>query len=162
MHRLRSGNLLPKITLGRYVDGLIEPIRLDELLSRGRGLVVGVPGAFTPVCTTQHVPDFVRNAATLRASGYDHLICVAPNDPFTLEAWRTIVDPKGQLMFLSDGNWELSRALAVEASHSDLFLSRSTHRYLLTTRDQIVSHLAIEPVVTLLTCTRSTDLPMAA
>ncbi|TFI59133.1 redoxin domain-containing protein [Sphingomonas parva] len=155
----RVGHPLPRVALARASADAIEPLRLDALVARRRALVFGVPGAFTPVCTHEHVPDFVANAAALRRSGYELLVCVAPNDPFTLHAWSRQVDPEGELVFLSDGNGELARALGLAARHPDYYLGHSNDRYLMTVADGRIAHLAVEPSLTVITCTRPRDLP---
>ncbi len=163
MHsRLTVGDILPRAELAKLAHGAIEIVPLQKLLQDGRSLIFGVPGAFTPVCTEHHVPDYVKNEAMLRRSGYDQLICVAPNDPFTLSAWSRLVDPENTLLFLSDGNGDLARSLGVATSYTDHFLAHSTRRYLLTTQHRMITHFAVEPTLTLLTCTRSGDLPIAA
>jgi peroxiredoxin len=137
----------------------IRTVVLDGSLLQGNSLIFGVPGAFTPVCTFQHVPDFVAAEPALRKSGYTNLICVAPNDPFTLKAWSSAVDPEHKLLFLSDGNRVLASALGVRASYPEYFLGHSVSRYLLTVKGIVVSHIAIEPTLDILTCTRPGDAP---
>ena len=156
--RLTVGRRVPPLRLGRYASGAVEAVRLDQLLQGGKAILIGVPGAFTPPCTQQHVPDLVRNAPKLRAGGFRQLICVAPNDPFTLHAWSAQIDPGGEILFLSDGNRELARALMVEADHSDWFLGRSTQRYLLTVDDLKLTHFVVEPAASLVRDTRPSTL----
>jgi peroxiredoxin len=157
----RVGSALPPVDLAKASADAIDPVRLDALIGRRRALLFGVPGAFTPVCTHEHVPDYVANAAALRQSGYELLVCVAPNDPFTLHAWSRRVDPAGSLLFLSDGNQALARALGVEARHPEYFLGHGNHRYLLTAEAGRITHLAVESSLTIITCTRAADLPDA-
>jgi len=158
---LQVGSEVPALDLAVAAPDHVETVRLDHLFAEGRHLVFGVPGAFTPVCTDEHVPDFVRNAAALRKSGFDRLVCIAPNDPFTLDAWRRRVDPDGTLLFLSDGLGMFARALGVETQFQDHFLGRSNNRYLLTTGAGTITHLAVEQTPTLLSCTRARDVPRA-
>lgn len=84
MRPIINGGLIPDVQFGRMASGEIESVSAREFFAHGRAVVLGIPGAFTPVCTKQHVPDFVRNAEKLRASGIAHLVCIAPNDPFVL------------------------------------------------------------------------------
>ena len=155
------GDLVPSAELARASATAIEIVRFEQLVGPRRALVLGVPGAFTPVCTHDHLPKFVDHAASLRRSGYDLLVCVVPNDPFTAAAWQQQVDPKGEMLFLSDGNRALARALGLEASHGDYFLGHSNERYMMICVDGRITHLAVEPNFTLLTCTRPGDLPCA-
>jgi peroxiredoxin len=157
--QFQVGSTLPRVLLAKADANSIETVQLDVLIGSRRALLFGVPGAFTPVCTQQHVPDFIANAAALRRSGYELLVCVAPNDPFTLDVWSRSVDPEGVLLFLSDGNQHLARALQVEAQHEEYFVGKSNLRYLLTTNSGRIDHVAVEESFTALTCTRAAHLP---
>ncbi len=152
------GRFIPNVILAQSSDMFVRSVELRGFIGEEKALIFGVPGAFTPVCSQQHVPDFVQNARRLRRAGFTRLICVAPNDPFTLRAWERTVDPEGELTFLSDGNHELARALAVVAKHPAYFLGHGTFRYLLTAHGGRITHFAVEPAVELLTCTRSCDI----
>lgn len=76
---VRVGQRLVPVELGRIVNDELKSVQLDGLL-RGRHVVlVGLPGAFTPVCSGKHLPELIGHASKLRASGIDEIICVAPN-----------------------------------------------------------------------------------
>lgn len=128
-----------------------------DLFRERRAVVVGVPGAFTPVCTERHLPDFIRNADRLRQSGYDLVMCLAPNDPWTVERWARIIDPERKLRFVSDGNLEFSRKLALTEVRKDLFLGERTMRFLMLLEDGVVERITVEPFTERLTCTRCVD-----
>src|SRR3954468_11018588 len=92
---ITTGSMLPSVILGRLAPAsdLIEPVSLTFLLQGRRAVLFGVPGAFTPVCTREHIPGFVEHADRLRRAGVDDVICIAPNDPWTMEAWSVALDP---------------------------------------------------------------------
>src|ERR1700733_6266161 len=122
MRMIMNGGNVPDVPLGRMEGDEIRSESARKIFSRGRAVVLGIPGAFTPICTSQHLPDFVNNAARIRASGIDHLYCIAPNDPFVLAAWAWQVDPDKTIEFLSDGNLEFAGALNLTARNQELFL----------------------------------------
>jgi 2-Cys peroxiredoxin 5 len=155
--RNSAGDRIPQAQLGRLVNGAIELVSLHELLSAKRAVVVGVPGAFTPVCTCEHVPDLLGGVDRLRASGMDYVICVAPNDPWAVEAWAERVDPHNKLMFLSDGNLALARALGVTVIDRENVQGETQARYMMIAGKGVVQRLNVEPVRNKLTCTRSED-----
>ena len=156
------GSLVPRVELAKASTTEIEVVQLGELIGNRGVLVLGVPGAFTPACTNEHVPRFVESATKLKRSGFELLICVVPNDPFTACAWQTSVDPEGTMLFLSDGNRELASAIGVQAAHPQYFLGHSVHRYMFTCVGGRISHFAVERNPVLLTCTRPGDLPAFA
>jgi peroxiredoxin len=155
--RISSGDRIPQAQLGRLINGAIEFVSLHELLAAKRAVVVGVPGAFTPVCTCEHIPDLLGGVDRLRASGMDHVICVAPNDPWALEAWAERVDPNGKILFLSDGNLALARALGVSVTDYENMQGETQTRYMMIVSKGVVQRLNVEPARNKLTCTRSED-----
>lgn len=157
MHAVRVGERLPPVRLGRLKHGEIEGVRLEDLLAGRRVIIVGLPGAFTPTCSRTHVPDFVTNAPSLKASGFDLIICLCANDPWTLDVWARALDPLGRLLFLSDGNLELSRKLGLVRREPEYFLGERCRRFVMIVENAVITRLSIEPDLVTLTCTRSGD-----
>lgn len=152
------GKRVPSVTLAALINERVQPRALERLLEGRRAVIIGVPGAFTPVCTEHHVPGLNDSADRLRASGVSALFCVTPNDPWTTSAWARQVDPEGKLIFLSDGNLALSNALGTTIRDSDNFLGLRNRRYLLQTRDGVIERFSVEASPLALTCTRAQDI----
>jgi 2-Cys peroxiredoxin 5 len=157
MAEVGVGKRVPPLNLGVLVDGMIQPRSLEMLLQGRRAVIIGVPGAFTPVCTEHHVPGLINSAERLKASGVGLLVCVTPNDPWTTDAWARLVDPERKLLFLSDGNLALAAALGTTIRDTDNFLGQRSRRYLLQTRDAVIERLNVETSPLALTCTRAQD-----
>lgn len=150
----RIGQRLPSVELGRIVGDQLKPVNLDDLL-RGRHVVlVGLPGAFTPVCSGRHLPELIGHASTLRASGIDEIVCVAPNSPWVVHEWSQRLDPDGQLTFLSDGNLDLARNSGLAVTERSLFLGQCSKRFTLLLKNAIIEKMALEDTINALTCTR--------
>jgi 2-Cys peroxiredoxin 5 len=155
--RITVGDRIPQAALGRLVNGEVQRVFLDDVLKDRRAVIVGVPGAFTPVCSCEHVPDLLANADRLRMAGMDEVICIAPNDPWTIEAWAERIDPSGKLLFLSDGNLSFARALGVTVVDYKNMLGERSARYMMIIGRGIVHRLSVEPQLTTLSCTRAQD-----
>ena len=148
------GSPVPDVRFGCLDGEEIRSIAAADIFLKHHAVVVGVPGAFTPICTRQHIPEFVQNAEKLHKSGYTKLICVAPNDPFVLAEWARVVDPEKKLTFLSDGNLNFCRALGLVTVNETLFLGSRSERYLLIVRKGIINRVRVEPNILRLSCTR--------
>ena len=76
--------LVPIHVIGRIAFPNAESIRGVKLLwlfsLSAQVVLFGLPGAFTPVCSGNHVPGFISNADAIRAKGVDEIVCVTPND----------------------------------------------------------------------------------
>ena len=135
---------VPDIQLGFLDGGEIRSVSASELFAHGRTVVLGVPGAFTPVCTDKHIPDFLAQADTFDMQGCRQLVCIAPNDPFVLEAWAKLVDPERRIRFLSDGNLQFTRALALNCETPNMFIGERSERYLMIVENGTIVRLRVE------------------
>ncbi|NNK77310.1 MAG: peroxiredoxin, partial [Litoreibacter sp.] len=135
----------------------LQTIDAEKVFKSERIVTIGVPGAFTPVCTKQHIPDFIRNATELKQSGFSKLICLASNDPFVLDEWARQLDPHRQIQFLSDGNLEFARALGVTSKMPSLLVGERSERFMMITWNGLIEHFRIEPNVLTFSCTRADD-----
>ena len=152
-----NGARVPAVNLGRLDHGVVASVNAENIFEGKRSVVLGVPGAFTPVCTKEHVPDFVRSANQLVASGFDQLLCVAPNDPFVLEAWQSVVDPCRKLTFFSDGNLDFCRALGLSLKNEELFLGVRSRRYMLIVDHLTIQRVRVEANILTFACTRAEE-----
>ncbi len=152
--RISNGDRVPQVSLGRVVNGDVHHVDLHRLLADKRALIAGMAGAFTPVCSCQHVPDLLANTSRM---GLDLVICVTADNPWALQAWANEVDPSNQILFLSDANLTLARALGVNRLERELCLGETTARYAMFVDKGIVRRLNVESKITDLSCTRAQD-----
>lgn len=150
----RVGRKVPDVDLAQLVDGAVLPRLASEVLGKPRVLVVGVPGAYTPICSIHHVPQLVANADRLRKSGFDDIVCVVASDPFSTAAWVEKLDPTGKVRFFSDGNLDFARSFGLLTTERALFMGECSERYLMTLRSGVLESLRIERKITDLLCTQ--------
>lgn len=65
----REGSRIPDVDLYRLRDGAVQRVSAAELFGNRRIIVFALPGAFTPTCSTAHVPGYVARADDLKKSG---------------------------------------------------------------------------------------------
>lgn len=113
----------------------------------GRNVVVfSLPGAFTPTCSSTHVPRFNELANAFKSEGIDEIVCLSVNDPFVMQAWAK--DQEAQhIRFLSDGNGEFTRGMGMLVGKEDLSFGSRSWRYSMLVRDGVVEKMFIEPDV---------------
>uniref|UniRef100_A0A0D9WSA4 Glutaredoxin-dependent peroxiredoxin n=1 Tax=Leersia perrieri TaxID=77586 RepID=A0A0D9WSA4_9ORYZ len=143
------GDRLPDATLSYFdsPDGEMKTVTVRDLTAGKKVILFAVPGAFTPTCTQKHVPGFVAMAGELRAKGVDAVACVSVNDAFVMRAWKESLGIAGdEVLLLSDGNGELTRAMGVELDLSDkpAGLGVRSRRYALLADDGVVKVLNLE------------------
>ena len=84
---LAVGTRLPEATFLEKDGDEIREVRSDAVFDGRRVVLFGLPGAFTGMCSTRHLPSFIRVADALREKGVDEIVCVAVNDPFVMQVW---------------------------------------------------------------------------
>ena len=136
---LAIGDRLPEATfLEKGVEG-IAPVESRALLAGRRVVLFGLPGAFTGVCSTQHLPSFIRVADALRARGVDEIACVAVNDPHVMLAWGEASGAlKAGIRMLADPTAAFARALDVTFDNPAGGLYSRSKRYSLLAEDGVV------------------------
>lgn len=84
-----------------------------------------VPGAFTPTCSSKHLPGFVEKADEFKAKGVDTIACVSVNDAFVMDAWGKSAGIDGKILMLADGSAEFAKVSAPAINVFGMSLSRS-------------------------------------
>ena len=110
------GDQVPEVKVFTFGDKGPEATTSTEVLGKGKVVLFGVPGAFTPTCSDHHLPGFVLRAEELRAKGADKVVCLSVNDPFVMGAWGEDQNVGDAVVMLSDGNGELAAAMAKEVA----------------------------------------------
>ena len=115
----------------------------DELFSGKKVVVFGVPGAFTPTCSAQHLPGFIEKAAEIKSKGVDTIACLSVNDVFVMDAWQK-ANSADDIQMLADGNAEYTKALGLELDASGFGMGTRCQRFALVVDDGTVSQVHVE------------------
>jgi glutaredoxin/glutathione-dependent peroxiredoxin len=140
------GDTLPEATFLVFGPKGPQEVPSREVFSGRKVVVFAVPGAYTPTCSKEHVPSFVRTAEALSAKGVDEIVCVAVNDPFVMAAWGEETGAAGRgIRMLADpsGAFTTGIGLSFDAPPAGLF-GRSK-RYSMLVEDGKVTQLNVEP-----------------
>ena len=145
MSNVKVGDAIPTVDFKTMGDNGIETLNSKALFGGQRVLLVGVMGAFTPVCTKQHLPDFIPFASELKKNGIvDKIMCISVADPFVLKAWAEIVDSQNKVLMLTDGNAKFAKKMGLNIDLSHLGLGMRSTRYAMLVDDNIISMLNVE------------------
>src|SRR5579862_1400163 len=117
----KEGQKVPDVELADTTDGTVRRIRSRELFAGRRVILFALPGAFTPTCSTAHVPGYVALLHAFKSAGVDDVICLSVNDPFVMEAWQHSEKAQG-VHFVADPFGEFTSAMGMEVDHRDAFL----------------------------------------
>lgn len=135
------GDRLPDATFKiKTEDGTTEMTTAD-IFGGKRVVLVGVPGAFTPTCSNNHVPGFIENYDAILARGVDTIAILSNNDHHVMAAWARFSGGEGKLLYLGDGNSEFTKALGTLIDMSPGGLGMRTKRFSMIVEDGVVKTL---------------------
>lgn len=116
------------------------------MTSNKKAILFAVPGAFTPTCSQKHLPGFAAKASDLKAKGVDTIACISVNDAFVMKAWKENLKIGDEVLLLSDGNGDFTRAMGCELDLSDkpVGLGVRSRRYAMHVENGVVKILNLE------------------
>lgn len=141
------GDKLPEAQLSYFdKDGNVQSVSVSELTKGKKVVLFAVPGAFTPTCSSKHLPGFVAKADELRKAGVDTLACVSVNDAFVMQAWGKSAGVGDSVLMLSDGLAKFTQALGTAVDLTDKVegLGIRSRRYSMLVEDGVVKVLNLE------------------
>ena len=140
---IKVGDTLPNTTFRVMTSEGPKPKPSEEVFKGRKVVLFAVPGAFTPTCSKNHLPGFVKNAAAIKAKGIDAIAVTAVNDPFVMDAWKKAAG-SDDIEFLADGSADFAKAVGLELDASAGGLGMRSKRYCMVVDDGVVKSLAIE------------------
>jgi peroxiredoxin len=148
---IQVGEQLPEGKLQEYIEVetagcTIGPntFAVRDLVRGKKIAVFGLPGAFTPTCSAQHVPGYVQEADALKAKGVDEIWCLSVNDAFVMGAWGRDQKVGGKIRMMADGSAAYTRALGLELDLTKGGLGMRCQRFSMLVDDGVVKKLNIE------------------
>jgi len=115
----REGQQIPQVVFRTRRDHAWVDLSSDELF-KGRTIVVfSLPGAFTPTCSSTHVPRYNQLTPAFKQHGVDEVICVSVNDAFVMSEWGK-QQKATNITFMPDGNGDFSRGMGMLVPKNDL------------------------------------------
>src|SRR5665811_2508318 len=132
MLKSREGQKVPNVTFPIRVNSEWQKVTSDALFKGKTVVLFALPGAFTPTCSSTHLPRFNELAGVFKANGIDSVICLSVNDPFVMETWKEEQNAQ-DIYFLPDGNGEFSAGMGLLVDKSEIGLGKRSWRCLLYT-----------------------------
>jgi len=113
-----------------------------EILNRGKVILFGLPGAFTPTCSKKHLPSFLELSEEIKKKDIHKVFCISINDPFVMEAWGKSYNLKHQLTLLADVNGEFTKSIGAEFNWRTW--GQRSKRYTMLIEEGVVKKLVVE------------------
>lgn len=141
---IQAGDKFPSVNIKQATASGPQDVDPAALFAGKRVIVFSVPGAFTPVCSQQHLPGYVARYDELRGKGVDLIACLAVNDAHVMRAWGESQGALDKIVMLADGNAALTKALGIEVDLSGPHMGVRCRRGLITVKDGVVESIDLE------------------
>ncbi len=141
---LSAGDTIPDVTLMTMGSGGPTPVQSGSVLGTGTVVLFGVPGAFTPACSDQHLPGYIALADQLKSKGVDTVACISVNDAFVMDAWSEARRTGDAILMLADGNGDFAKAAGLELDGSGFGLGTRFQRFAAIIDDGTIRDIAVE------------------
>lgn len=142
----REGQPVPEAVFHTRRDHAWVDVTTDEVFRDKTVVVFALPGAFTPTCSSTHVPRYNQLADELRRHAVDEVVCVSVNDAFVMNAWQA-EQKADRIRFLPDGNGDFTRGMGMLVARQDLGFGDRSGRYSMLVRNGVIEKMFVEPDV---------------
>jgi peroxiredoxin len=123
---IAAGEKLPDATFKINEGDGPANLTTDQMFSGKKVVLFGVPGAFTPTCSMNHLPGFLENRDAILAKGVDDIAVISANDVFVMDAWAKASGGQGKIKFLADGAADFAKAIGLDADMSRAAWARAS------------------------------------
>jgi glutathione-dependent peroxiredoxin len=140
----RAGRKVPQVSFRTREGGEWKTVTTDDIFKGKNVVVFSLPGAFTPTCSSTHLPRYNELAPAFFANGIDRIVCVSVNDAFVMNEWAKDQEA-GNVFLLPDGNGEFTDGMGMLVDKADLGFGKRSWRYSMLVRDGVVEKMFVEP-----------------
>jgi len=144
MFENREGQSVPQVIFHTRRNHEWVDVSTNDVFKGKTVVVFSLPGAFTPTCSSTHVPRYNQLTPVLKQHGVDEVICVSVNDAFVMNEWQQ-EQKAGNITFIPDGNGDFSRGMGMLVAKNDLGFGDRSWRYSMLVKDGVIEKMFIEP-----------------
>ena len=142
--RSLEGRPVPQVVFKARPNDQWRDITTDDVFKDKTVVVFALPGAYTPTCSSSHLPRYHELAPVLRENGVDDIVCIAVNDAFVMNAWQGGQEAGGITM-LPDGNADFTEGMGMLVDKRELGFGQRSWRYSMLVKDGTIDKIFIEP-----------------
>ena len=138
-----EGQRVPEVTLKSRSEHAWHDVSTAALFADRTVVLFSLPGAFTPTCSSSHLPRYNQLASSFKANGVDEIVCMAVNDAFVMNEWKRSQEAEN-ITLLPDGNGEFTAGMGLLVDKSLIGFGMRSWRYSMLVRDGVIEKMFIE------------------
>ena len=140
----KEGQKVPSVTFPMRVNDEWSKRDTQEIFAGKTVVVFSLPGAFTPTCSSTHLPRYNELASKFAENGVDEIICVSVNDTFVMNAWAADQHAEN-VSFIPDGNGDFTEGMGLLVAKKEIGFGKRSWRYAMLVKDGVIEKMFIEP-----------------
>ena len=126
--KIKKGDKLPDAKVF-ILENDPKEVSIKEIVGDEKVILFGLPGAFTPTCSTKHLPGFVLAIDQLKKKGINKVVCISINDPFVMDAWGKIHNVQDKILMVGDSKGDFTKNIGAELNLTNRGLGVRSCRY---------------------------------
>ena len=140
----REGQAVPQVIFHTRQNNEWVDVSTDDIFKGKTVVLFALPGAFTPTCSSTHLPGYNELAPVFKANGVDEIVCLSVNDTFVMNEWAKDQEAD-QVRLLPDGNGDFSEGMGLLVDKEGLGFGKRSWRYSMLVKDGVIEKMFIEP-----------------
>ena len=142
--KLKIKNNIPDVEVFQLINNEPVKIRVKKMFQEKKSILLGMPGAFTSVCSSKHLPGYLNNIDRFKSKGIDLIACIAVNDPFVMNAWGKKQNVHENILMLGDPFLTFTKSIGAEVDKSGRGLGIRSNRYTMLIEDNKILQIQEE------------------
>ena len=139
----REGKTVPDVEFKIMESGKWKTVTTDDIFKGKTVVAFSLPGAYTPTCSSTHLPRYNELAEIMKENGIDDIVCFAVNDTFVINQWAKD-EGADKLTLIPDGNGSFTEAMGLLVDKSKVGLGKRSCRYSMLVKDKLIKKMFIE------------------
>ena len=142
--KIKEGEKIPSVDFFYIDEGGSKKIKSTDLLKDHKAIIIGVPGAFTKVCSAKHLPGYVNNFEQAKKKSVTKIICVSVNDPNVMKAWGENQNVGNKVFMAADPYCEFTKSIGAEIDRTEKGLGMRSARYTMLVEKNVIRNIKLE------------------
>ena len=142
--KYKINDQIPNCEVFKLIDGNPKKFQINEFFKDNKSILLGMPGAFTSVCSNKHLPSYKDNIHKIRSKGVDKVFCISVNDPYVMDACAKISKVDNEIIMLADPFGDFANKLGVLVNKDAKGLGMRSSRYTMIIENKVIKYIAVE------------------
>ena len=144
--KIKEGEKLPDSKIFFLSQDGPKEVSIRDVVGQDKVILFGLPGAFTPTCSTKHLPGFINSMNEIKKKGIKKVICISVNDPFVMDAWGKTHNVQDKILMVGDSKGDFTKNIGAELNLTNRGLGVRSSRYTMLVEKGSVLKISEEEV----------------